>query len=238
MYSLPMKSNRASSLSSSGKTARAPAVLEFQACGRQWRISRPADLESLWAAIDDDIFNEDERLPYWVEVWPASLGMARWLTANAEAIRNRACLDLGCGLGFTALAASACGALVLAADYEREALSYARINASVNAVPSPLWVTMDWRHPAFARHGLERIWASDVLYEKRFAAPVSDFLDHCLAPDGVAWISDPGRNTFEHFRALHIRKGWTVRLAQKWDVEPVYTHTSPVGVNIWELRRA
>ncbi|MDL2279792.1 methyltransferase domain-containing protein [Desulfovibrio sp. OttesenSCG-928-G11] len=218
-----------------GSGLKASSALVFEACGRDWRIRRPADLESLWAAIDEEIFNEDERLPYWVEVWPASQALADWLWEQRDAINGRLCLDLGCGLGFTALAASLCGARVLAADYEREALSYARINAAVNAAPSPFWLAMDWRRPALMAGSLDYIWASDVLYEKRFAGPVLDFISHALAPRGKVWLTDPGRNTFTHFRSLLPRAGFSLKLARRLAVEPLYAHKAKVDVDIWEI---
>ena len=46
--------------------------IELSLCGRQWHLERAGDLESLWDAMDSDEFGEDERLPYWTELWPAS----------------------------------------------------------------------------------------------------------------------------------------------------------------------
>ena len=38
---------------------------------RQWQLSRAADLEQLWEAMTADSRDfEDERLPYWTELWP------------------------------------------------------------------------------------------------------------------------------------------------------------------------
>lgn len=238
---MPDERSKAAPTNSAGAlfTGDGPSsTLAFAACGRNWRIHRPADLEGMWAALDEEIFNEDERLPYWVEVWPAGQALASWLWEQGAAIKGRLCLDLGCGLGFTALAASLCGARVLALDYEREALSYARINAAVNAVPPPLWLVMDWRRPALKPGSLDYIWASDVLYEKRFAGPVLDFLGRTLAPEGRVWLTDPGRNTFVHFRSLLPRAGFELRLAGQLAVAPLYANKTLVDVDIWELWRS
>ena len=206
-------------------------------CGRDWTLLRPADLESLWETITDDEFEEDERLPYWVELWPASLALALWLKNNQERIKGRTCLDLGCGLGFTALAGTWLGARVLAMDYEAEALAFARKNADINALPQPLWVIMDWRKPAVAPKSCDFIWGGDVMYENRFVEPVFSFLDHALADNGLVWIAEPGRNAYEHFKRALLSRGWKSRCVIRERVEPLHTQDIPVSVNLWELSR-
>ena len=64
---------------SHGLTAYTPFI-SVRACGRLWRLQRAADLETLWNAMLDDPQNfEDERLPYWTELWPSSIALCRWL---------------------------------------------------------------------------------------------------------------------------------------------------------------
>ena len=91
---------------SHGLTAYTPFI-SVRACGRLWRLQRAADLETLWNAMLDDPQNfEDERLPYWTELWPSSIALCRWLEERRAEIAGRPCLDLGCGLGLTAMVAS------------------------------------------------------------------------------------------------------------------------------------
>ena len=220
-----------------GALADGDVALEVDACGRRWTLFRPADLESLWDAITDDTFIEDERLPYWVELWPASLTLAAWLEQNAGRLRGKICLDLGCGLGLTALAASSFGAHVIAVDYERAALTYAGKNAVVNAVPSPLFVTMDWRVPALRAHSCSFIWGGDIMYERRFVLPVLDFLEYALAPGGTVWVAEPNRNVYDSFRRALEHRGWQSRCVLKNAVPPLYVQKSMVSVNLWEIGR-
>ena len=217
--------------------ALASGTIRLSLCGRDWTLHRPADLESLWEAISDDAFAEDERLPYWVELWPASLALAVWLSENRERIRDRACLDLGCGLGFTALVGTLAGARVIGMDYEKDALVYARQNASANAVPQPLWAVMDWRRPAVAPKSCAVIWGGDVMYENRFVAPVFDFLEYSLAPDGVVWMAEPGRNAYELFKSTLFSRGWRSRSIARNTVDALHVQSSPVSVRLWELAR-
>lgn len=206
-------------------------------CGRDWTLHRPSDLEQLWDSLTDNEFTEDERLPYWVELWPSSLALAAWLEEQKDVLPGARCLDLGCGLGFTALVASGLRAKVIGMDYEPEALTFAQKNAVANAVPSPCWLAMDWRHPAIAPASCQFIWGGDILYEKRFAAPVFAFIDHVLAPDGVVWMAEPGRNTYQYFMSLLMYNGWKGRRVGQRQVDALHVQKVPVTVNIWEVQR-
>ena len=114
----------------------------FQSCGRIWHIRR-ADMDKLWAAMDQQE-GEEAHLPYWNEIWPSSLALAGWLAEMQDDIKGRSCLDMGCGLGFTALLGQWLGAEVTAMDYEKEALEYAKINAVLNGIEGVNFTVMDW----------------------------------------------------------------------------------------------
>lgn len=213
--------------------------IRVTACGRPWELLRAANLEELWEAMTEDPRNfEDERLPYWTELWPSSLVLARWLELRRAELAGRRCLDLGCGLGLTALVGAWLGARVLGLDYEMEAVRFAARNAEHNKVcPGPLWAVMDWRQPALRPGGIDRIWGGDIMYEKRFVAPVMRFLAHALAADGVAWLAEPGRSVYDAFlQALH-GGGWQGRRVFSAEVEALYAQPVPVTVHVWEISR-
>ena len=212
--------------------------IEFFSCGRTWRLLRPADLETLWQGMTDAAFTKDERLPYWVELWPASLALAEWLQQNKERLQSGLCLDLGCGLGFTAQVATWLGAEVIAVDYEAQALSYARQSAAVNGVPDPLWTLMDWRKPAVRAKSCACIWGGDIMYEQRFVRPVFAFLEHALAENGVVWLAEPARNVYATFKAMVEEQGWQSRCVLRAKIRPLHTQPSKVSVNLWELTRS
>lgn len=219
-----------------------PGELRLEACGRAWTLRR-ADMEALWESMTDEndprwpLWEKDERLPYWAELWPSSLALADWLADHRADIAGRACLDMGCGLGFTALAGQWLGGRVLGMDYDPEALRYARLNARLNAVDGVVWSVMDWREPALAPGCMERIWAGDIVYERRFARPVAAFLADVLAPDGVAWLAEPGRTVFSCVLEELPRHGLVavrVRTVPTWPLTP---QSVPVPVSLWEIRR-
>ena len=120
-------------------------ALTLELAGRTWRIEREGDLESLWNSIADD--SDEDLIPYWVEMWPAGVALADHIAAHKEHIAGSLCLDVGCGLALTALAASWVGGKVVAFDIVPEALAFARDNAALNDVPQPLWLRRDLRTP-------------------------------------------------------------------------------------------
>ena len=219
--------------------ADAPGDAAISVCcaGRSWRLERAANLEELWDAMTEDAAAiEDERIPYWTELWPSSLVLAEWLALRKDDIAGRACLDVGCGLGLTALVGRWLGARVLAMDYEEAALGFARRNAAANHVPQPLWALMDWRRPALAGRAFARIWGGDIMYEKRFVGPVLRLLAHALAPGGAAWVAEPGRTVYEAFRHALTAEAWTARRVHSAAVASPDGQGRPT-VAIWELRR-
>ncbi len=162
--------------------------------GREWKVERTADLESLWESIGEDDFGEDERLPYWAELWPASVLLGEWLYRKKYSIKGKKCLDLGCGLGLTAIIGASLGADVVAFDYEFPPLIFAKENAVLNGVSSPLWLQMDWREIALADNSFDYIWGGDILYEKRFFDPLEKLFKRVLKPDGIIWMAEPVRD--------------------------------------------
>ena len=192
-------------------------------------------MESLWQAMTE--CSEDERAPYWTELWPSSLVLAEWLYTCRERICGQPCLDLGCGIGLTALVGQWLGAQVIGMDYEPEALHFARLNALHNRIPQPGWVVMDWRSPAVSRHSLRFVWGGDIMYEKRFAAPVLDFLDYALAADGLAWIAEPCRSVYDVFRSALANRRWFGKCVWEQKISALYPQAVPVSVRIWEIRK-
>lgn len=214
------------------------SVIDVDVAGRNWRLERASNLEELWQAMTEKSQNfEDERLPYWTELWPSSLVLASWLSARREVLRSHPCLDIGCGLGLTALVGQWLGARVTAMDYESEALHFAAHNGRINHVSQPSWLIMDWRCPALQAGCMKYVWGGDIMYEKRFVDPVLRFLSHVLAPDGLVWVAEPGRSVYEAF--LHSLKnfGFQGKRIHADQVKVIYDKTILVTVQIWELSR-
>jgi predicted nicotinamide N-methyase len=175
--------------------------------GQPVGITKIADLEALLEAIDPVTFAEDERLPYWAELWPAAVGLACHVMQHLD-LAGQHVLELGCGLGLVSVAAALQGARVLCTDYEPEALAFARHNARRNACQHIRFRLVDWRRPALRRR-YSTILASDVIYEARNFGPLITLLQRFLARGGTAMFADPGRVNAVPFFALLRQRGFT-----------------------------
>ena len=77
----------------------------------------------------DAFATRDEYLPYWVELWPSGLALARAL--HGRALRGARVVELGCGLALPSMAAAIAGGRVLATDGAAEAVALATENARI-----------------------------------------------------------------------------------------------------------
>lgn len=171
------------------RALEAPDLIEeiVPLAGRDVSILRPREADAL---IDEDAFEDrDEFIPYWADLWPSAILLARTLAARA--LRGARVLELGCGLGLPSLAAAIAGGRVLATDWAPEALEAVRANAARNDLAVEA-LTADWRdpEPLLARGPFDLVIAADVLYERRNVSPLTALL---TALDTQAWIADPGR---------------------------------------------
>lgn len=164
----------------------------------QLRLLRVADTEALLRQLTEKDFGPDERMPYWADLWPSALFLARLLRESGS-LRGQQVVELGAGLGLVAVTAAQLGAQVTATDYFEDAVRFMEANAALNGVSLEARC-MDWRHlPA----GLEaqQVLAADVLYESRMVQPVAEAIAQLLVPGGTARITDPLRSPADSFAA-------------------------------------
>jgi predicted nicotinamide N-methyase len=149
-------------------------------------ILRPPSAEEL---IDEASFDEEEFLPYWAELWPSGLALARHV-AGLE-LAGRRVLELGCGLALPSLAAAMRGAEVLATDWAEDAIELLRRNAERNGLflrvarvrwsePEPLLRAAPW----------DFVLGADLLYEARNAEQLAELLPQL---GGEVVLAEPGR---------------------------------------------
>jgi len=205
---------------------------ELTIAGSCFSLLRVADTNALLESIDPATFGEDERLPYWSEIWASSVSLARWCL-TFPALQGKRVLELGCGLGLAGIAAARAGANVVLSDYEEDALLFARYNALLNATGSdPELLLFDWRQP---RHGrsFDVLLGADILYERRHFLPLLQAFETLLSPEGIVVLTDPDRSTGNAFFRLAEERGFRL-----WgDRAEIEHHGKKVSVNCYELRR-
>jgi predicted nicotinamide N-methyase len=165
--------------------------------GRDLALLRPRDAEAL---LDEDAFEHEEFLPYWAELWPSALALAR--AVGPRALHGARTLELGCGLGLPSLAAALAGGRVLATDWSPDAVAMTARNARRNGIALDTLVC-SWTapEPLLERGPWDLVLASDVLYEARNGDALLSLLPRLLAPRGEVWLADPGRPAAERFLA-------------------------------------
>jgi SAM-dependent methyltransferase len=205
--------------------------------GRMFDVLGPANYEEL---VDSPEvarrFKQNEYLPYWAQVWPASLllaeAVAAWPPAGDDPPQV---LEIGCGLGLVSLLMSHLGYRVLAADQDEDALAFVAESARRNGVAVPETRFLDW-HKTDLDMTFDRIVAADVLYETRHLRPVAEFVHDHLKPGGFALIADPNRFTADEFDTMARHCDLAVHVAA---VErPGESGDKPIQGRIFRLRQA
>ena len=173
---------------------------------RELAVLRPRNSEAL---LDEHAFEQDEFMPYWAELWPSGVALARAIAGRA--LKGATVLELGCGLGLPSLAAARAGGRVLAVDWSPAAIDLLRRNAERNEVSLEAAV-VSWTDPApvLARAPFRLVLAADVLYEQR-NVPVLAALLPRLGREIL--LADPGRP---------LLRGFLDQVGTVWERPPVY----------------
>ncbi|WFB34485.1 methyltransferase [Kiritimatiellota bacterium B12222] len=175
----------------------------------------------IWTACDiDPLLNalmekdpdhpdvQDERMPYWAELWPSSLLMAETIALRHSHLPSGPWLELGCGPGLPGILAAQFGRKGVCSDYMQEALWLAELNAHQNGCADHIrFKRLDWREPDLSEH-FRWILAGDVAYENRNFSPLLKTFDQLLSPDGEIWLGEPGRSVARPFFQAIEAEGW------------------------------
>ena len=190
--------------------------------GGELRVLRPRDAESL---LTEEAFTNEELLPYWAELWSSSLALARLLSVRS--LRGAPALELGCGLGLVALAATRAGARVTATDWSSSAVRLTSRNAEANGMELEA-LELAWQEPApvVARAPWPLVLASDVLYDRGNVDLLLGLLPQLVDQRSEVLIADPGRPPAEEFLE---------RAKERWEVDTRRVAEGPT-VSIHQLR--
>lgn len=176
--------------------------------GAVCHVLYPASFDRLLTAAAAD---PEQNLPYWATLWPSGIALADVIMGRRADIAGLSTLELGSGLGVTAVAAIAGGADLLVTDYAPEALLLTRANVLRNTGVDPPAVRLNWRDPSPAlldRSPFPLVLAADVLYERRDVEPLAALVDRLVAPGGMLWLAEPGRPPAQKFVQLAHLAGW------------------------------
>lgn len=178
--------------------------------------------------------------PYWVQIWPASVAMARLLWRRGDLTGQRV-LDLGCGLGVPGITACRAGASVAFADVKPDALAFATWNgARQGGKVAPVGRLVDWSL-AEVPGPFDLLLLADVSYRPVHHAALKRHIAGSLAHDGVVLHADPLRRESTPFcawlrgemPALEVIRP-TAFLDRKLDVRLVVASPSAAALEPWQ----
>jgi predicted nicotinamide N-methyase len=179
----------AQTVSLGAMTVPIETVQAFDALLDHYAAAHPADVDSI---------------PYFAQLWPAAVALAKFLVAPPAASATRRSLDgvraveLGCGLGLPSIVAARLGAKVLAVDFHPANEPLFRRNAQLNGVVSAEYLAADWGTlPDLEPFDL--VLGSDLLYERRSLDSLLSAVDRICARAGLVLFSDPGRDAVQPF---------------------------------------
>jgi predicted nicotinamide N-methyase len=205
-------------------------TVDVDVANKSLSILKPRNSDDLITEAD---YVRDERLPYWADVWPSSLILAKRLAD--ETGDGRSLLELGCGLGIASITAMRSGFRVMASDYYEDALHFTRANAWRNLRREPAARMIDWRALPTDLGTYDMIVAADVLYEMTYAELVADALAAALARGGTAIIADPGRVAVDQFVEACESRGLT-RIER--DIRPFVEGAIRQKITLFSIQRA
>jgi predicted nicotinamide N-methyase len=181
-------------------------------------LLRIDDVDALLDRLPKIQFRPDQRLPYWADLWPSAIALARYLQRHVP-LQGMRVLELGCGLGLVGIVASRQGAAVTCTDYDADALAFARYNVLYNECQQTVVRHLDWQAPSLTET-YQCVIASDILYERTNFLPLLRLLQAALTPDGRFILAEPNRPVARDFFRLLRDHGYRYeRLTEIVEVE-------------------
>lgn len=148
---------------------------------------------------------EQVETPLWLEIWPASIGLARWFLQGPD-LSGKTILELGCGLGLAGLAAAAKGAKVIMTDYVPESVELAAESGQLNGFDTEGAVA-DWRNFNI-QDKYDFIIGADICYHPELNPWLRKIFAANLKPGGLLTLSDPGRHDSAILLGQLSEDGW------------------------------
>ena len=163
-------------------------------------------------------------MPYWATPWASGLAVAEAVVAEPGRVAGARVMELGCGLGITAMALVRAGARLTVVDCWGETLAFCRYNALRAGAQNPPhgagirvgtirtrladWRTDPGRDALIAGGPYDLVVAADVLYEPEDIPVLFALLPRLVGPTGAVWLAEPGRTTSRKFVQETDDAGW------------------------------
>ena len=138
--------------------------------------------------------------PYWAQVWPSAVALARFILSHPRYIKGRSVVELAAGLGLPSLVAAGFARKVYTSDQSPDAISLVLRSAQHLHLHNLETEVLDWREYTPIPHA-EVLLLSDVNYEPAALGPLTRLMDSFLKKGITILISTPPRLTARDFLA-------------------------------------
>lgn len=201
-----------------------------------WKVYSIANYEDLLEELvnrdEDDIYLKDERIPYWAELWPSSIALARYIHDDHSISKESKVLEIGCGLGLSGLSASKKGANVLFTDYLPEPFELVKLNSLQLTGLIPQCKTMDWRSINL-EESYDFVLAADIAYEERAFEALIKAFHYFIQQGSTILLSEPNRSMAKEFIQTLRSEGFSIF---QEDLEILFQQSKTL-VSIYKLKK-
>ena len=173
-------------------------IEEFLIGDKKISIERVSDIDELFEELlqqdEQHIDRQDERIPYWAEVWSSAIGLSKYIGNNQHLFIDKKVLEIGAGLGLPSIMAAYFAQEIVVTDYMPEAIEFAERNWKLNhSDGNTRFELLDWRSIATFSQKYDIVLASDIAYEKGGCEVLFTALEKLLNPQGILLLSEPNR---------------------------------------------
>jgi predicted nicotinamide N-methyase len=136
--------------------------------------------------------------PYGTQVWPAAIGLCRFLSGQLDLINDKTILELAAGLGLPSLWAAAYAYTICCSDYLPEAVAITEKSKVLNGLLNLECRQLDWNHLP-GELTPEVVLLSDINYEPSSFDQLFHVIEHFLSRGATVILSTPQRLSSKPF---------------------------------------
>jgi predicted nicotinamide N-methyase len=203
-----MKNNVAKTLDTFPETI----LKKIQIVDTELEIETVKDMDSYLDSISDAANENEDLIPYWSEIWPSGIALARHIISHFRPDEGHTFFELGSGTGVLATILTKYGFNVIPSDFQEFSLSLIKRNILHNCGREIEPRYFDWRFPDTTVK-YDFILAADVIYERRSEKPLINVFKHILAPGGTIFLAEPNRQVASHFFLRMKAEGFVLNKA-------------------------
>lgn len=143
-------------------------------------------------------YKHDKHAAYWAQVWPASVGLCRFVQKHSHFIKNKTVLELAAGLGLAGLYAAQFAKQVHITDIEPQAMEYIQESIAYNQLNNVTYAVMNWKDAAQLPLP-EVVLLSDVNYSPEVFEELEKVILHFIQNKITVILSTPQRLVAKEF---------------------------------------